>query len=280
MAVVQIIDYSMGVNTLGETSSVISPMCKCPPPAPRLSSYLHLARALMEIYGVNVLGALIDQADLGLTEVDAVLLFVQIPLEKSWAARLIPQGQGGAKCVAPFPDPVIAAISLMSTGVESVAVDLRFGYQKYAPIIVNYALLTGAEVQILTTRPADLPGEIIFHSSAPPFVREKYVKAVGDVSVTKGEVRLTPVSPSDDDCRAEPPDYTKALLRVVDVLGLDINLVEDLASQGVLSHGYVQDFASPWQIGYLVKWDLIRQAPGGWSATHKLLYLYGLYRGL
>jgi len=28
-----------------------------------------------------------------------------------------------------------------------------------------------------------------------------------------------------------------------------------------------------------VKWDLVRQMPGGWSATPKLIFLYGLYRG-
>jgi hypothetical protein len=45
-----------------------------------------------------------------------------------------------------------------------------------------------------------------------------------------------------------------------------------------VSHNYLMDFLSPWQLGYLVKWDLVRQMPGGWSATPKLIFLYGLYR--
>jgi hypothetical protein len=31
-------------------------------------------------------------------------------------------------------------------------------------------------------------------------------------------------------------------------------------------------------LGYLVKWDLVRQTAIGWSVTPKLIFLYGLYR--
>jgi hypothetical protein len=65
---------------------------------------------------------------------------------------------------------------------------------------------------------------------------------------------------------------------VAEVLGVGLDVFEDLAAHGVVSHSYLMDFLSPWQLGYLVKWDLVRQMPGGWSVTPKLIFLYGLYR--
>ncbi|MGC9131780.1 MAG: hypothetical protein ACP5H5_09385 [Pyrobaculum sp.] len=277
--VTQIVDHSEALHTLGEVSTVVSPRCGCPPPAPRLASFRHLAAAVRRIYGVEIYSALVDQLDLGLQILDPVLLQGQLTLEASWIARLMPAGEAVARCVAPDPDPVTAAIAVVSAGARSVAVDLRLGYTKYVDVLAQYAEHAGSELQIVVSAPLRLPGDLVFHSSAPPHVRERYVKAVGDVSVRRGAVQLVDVSPGGGVCEGAGVDYTKTLERVAELLGLDMGLFDDLVAQGVLSHGYVLDHATPWQLGYLAKWQLARQVPGGWSATHKLVYLHGLYRG-
>lgn len=277
--VTQIVDHGEVLHTLGEISLMVSPRCRCPPPAPRPGSFRHLAVAVRRIYGIQIYSALIDQLDLGLQMLDSVLLQGQLPLEISWIARLMPSGKAMARCIAPDPDPITAAIAVISAGARSVAVDLRFGYANYVDVLAQYAEHSGTELQIIVSAPLSLPGDLVFHSSAPPHVRERYIKAAGDVSVRRGAVQLVDVSLGGEVCERTSNDYTKTLERVAASLGLDMGLFDDLVTQGVLSHSYVLDLATSWQLGYLAKWELARQVPGGWSATHKLMYLHGLYHG-
>ncbi|WP_148683099.1 hypothetical protein [Pyrobaculum ferrireducens] len=276
--VLQVVDHSGGLHALGEVAALVSPKCRCQPPTPLPHSYYYLAKSIRQIHGVDITDALLDQLDLGLPYLDSLLLYSQLPLGDSWIAKLMPSGEGAAKCVAPWPDPITAAIALASTGVGSLAVDLRFGYERYAHLIAEYAESVGAELQLLVTRPLNLPGDVVFHSSVPPYLRERYIKAVGDVSISKGAVQLGSIGLGEETCSSQQRDFAKALERVAMVLGLDMGIFDDLVSQGVLSQSYLQDFADPRQLGYLVKWDIIRQTPGGWLPTPKLVYLYGLYK--
>ncbi|MEM4493477.1 MAG: hypothetical protein QXJ71_06930 [Pyrobaculum sp.] len=276
---IQIVDYSEEAHVVEEAAVVVSPRCKCKPPSPHADAFPYIARATREIYGVDISSALSDQLDLGLRRLDVVLLHGQLPLGDSWLARLLPNSQETARCVAPMPDPITAALSILSAGVGNVVVDMRYGYAKYTDIIAEYATATNAKLQLLVTKPLALPGDVIFHSSTPPYLKERYVKAAGEVSITRGFVRLKPLSYIDEDCDISAPDFAKTLERVAQVLDLDMGLLDHVVSQPAVSHTYLQEFATTWQIGYLAKWDLIRQAPGGWTATSKLMYLYGLARG-
>jgi hypothetical protein len=274
----QIVDYSEVPHVLGQVAVVVAPRCRAPPPAPRLASLPHLAQALRQIYGVQITPALQDQRDLGLDVVDPVLLFGQLPLESAWIARLMPHGNGIYKCVAAQPDPITAAVAVLSHKPGPVAVDLRYGGVKYVDIVVRYAEEVGVELQLIVSKPLDVGGEVVFHASTPPYIREKYIKAPGDVSVKRGGVALGEAPLDSRPADGEEPPFHKALERVAEVLGLSIDVLGDLVAQGVVSHSYLMDFVSAWQLGYLAKWDLVRQVPGGWSATPKLIFLYGLYR--
>jgi hypothetical protein len=274
----QIVDYSEVPHVLGQVAAVVTPRCRAPPPAPHLGSVSHLAQALRRVYGVQIMPALQDQRDLGLDVVDPVLLFGQLPLESAWTARLMPHGNGIYKCVASWPDPITAAVAVLSHKPGPVAVDLRYGGVKYVNIVVSYAEEVGVELQLIVTKPLDVGGEVVFHASTPPYVREKYIKAPGDVSVKRGGVALGEAPLDSRPADGEEPPFHKALERVAEVLGLSLDVLGDLVTQGVVSHSYLMDFVSAWQLGYLAKWDLVRQVPGGWSATPKLIFLYGLYR--
>ena len=116
--------------------------------------------------------ALQDQRDLGLDVVDPVLLFGQLPLESAWTARLMPHGSGIYKCVASRPDPITAAVAVLSHKPGPVAVDLRYGGVKYVNIVVSYAEEVGVELQLIVTKPLDIGGVVVFHASSPPYVRE------------------------------------------------------------------------------------------------------------
>ncbi len=275
----QIVDHSETPHILGEVDVLVAPRCGASPPAPRLVSGLHIARAIRQIHGPQILPALQDQRNLGLETADPVLLFGQLSLDVAWVARLMPHGDGLRRCVAPRPDPITAAVAVLSHRPGSVAVDLRFGYARFVHIVADYAEEVGAVFQAVVTEPLDLPGEVVFHISTPPYIRERYVKATGNVSVRRGEVTLQVAQLEDSAVGVDEPPFHKALERVAEVLGVDTDVFDDLTAQGVVSHGYLMDFLSPWQLGYLVKWDLVRQVPGGWSATPKLLLLYGLLRG-
>lgn len=275
----QIVDYSEEAHVVEEAAAVVSPRCRCRPPSPHADAFPYIARAVKEMYGVDVGNALSDQVDLGLRRLDVVLLHGQLPLHGSWLAKLLPHSQKTARCVAPVPDPVTAALSILSAGAGNVVVDMRYGYAKYADIIAEYAAATNAKLQLLVTKPLALPGDVIFHSSTPPYLKERYVKAAGEVSISRGSVRLKPLSYIDEDCDVSAPDFAKTLERVAQVLDLDMGLLDHVVSQPAVSHTYLQEFATTWQIGYLAKWDLIRQVPGGWTAAPKLIYLYGLARG-
>lgn len=275
----QIVDHSETPHVLGEVDVLVAPRCGAPPPAPRLASAPHLARAIRQIHGPQILPALQDQRDLGLEAADPVLLFGQLQLDAAWAARLMPHGDVPRRCAAPRPDPITAAVAVLSHRPRSIAVDLRLGYARYVYIAADYAEVVGAELQVIATRPLDLPGEVVFHASTPPYIKERYVKAPGDVSVRRGEVSLREAPLEGPAVQVYEPHFHKALERVAEVLGVGLDVFEDLAAHGVVSHNYLMDFLSQWQLGYLVKWDLVRQMPGGWSATPKLIFLYGLYRG-
>jgi len=274
----QIVDYSEVPHVLGQVAAVVTPRCRAPPPAPHLGSVSHLAQALRRVHGVQIMPALQDQRDLGLDVVDPVLLFGQLPLESAWTARLMPHGSGIYKCVAARPDPITAAVAVLSHKPGPVAVDLRYGDVKYVNIIVSYAEEVGVELQLVVTKPLDIGGEVVFHTSTPPYVREKYIKTPGNVSVKRGEVALGEAPLDSRPADEEKPPFHKALERLAEVLGLSLDVFGDLVTQGVVSHSYLMDFVSAWQLGYLAKWDLVRQVPGGWSATPKLIFLYGLYR--
>ena len=274
----QIVDHSDAPHAFGEVDVLVAPRCGAPPPAPRLASASHLARAIRQIHGPQILPALQDQRDLGLEAADPVLLFGQLSLDAAWVARLVPHGDGLRRCVAPRPDPITAAVAVLSHRLGSVAVDLRFGYARFVHIVADYAEEVGAVLQVIVTEPLDLPGEVMFHISTPPYIRERYVKATGNVSVRRGEVILQVAQLEGSAVGVDEAPFRKALERVAEVLGMDTDVFEDLAVQGVVSHGYLMDFVSPWQLGYLIKWGLVRQVPGGWAVTSKLIYLYGLLR--
>ncbi|ABL88771.1 conserved hypothetical protein [Pyrobaculum islandicum DSM 4184] len=275
--ILQIVDYSESIHTLGDVRAIVSPRCKNPPPSPRLSSFCILAKAVKRIYGVEIFGALQDQIDLGLDVLDNVLLFGQLPLEDMWLARILPYGVAAGSCFTPRPDPIVATLAVLSVGIAPVAVDLRYGYGEYAHFLAERAEELGAEVQLIVVKPLELPGDIIFHSSAPPYLRERYIKTPGDVSIRRGEITLSKATVEENSTPTEPR-FWDALKRVGEILNLDIDFFEDLASQSVLSHSYILDHITTWQLGYLAKWGFIKQVPGGWSSTPKLLYLYGLYR--
>ncbi|ACB39581.1 hypothetical protein [Pyrobaculum neutrophilum] len=276
---IQIVDHTTGVHTLGEIDALISPACGSPPPAPRRISFTAVAKAVRSIYGVDIRPALEDQADLGLERLDPVLLYGQLPLEHAWIAKALPHCSVAASCAAPRPDPVTAALSLMSHGVGKIAVDLRGGFERYGVLVAQHAAELGAEVQLIVAVPLRLHGDLVFHSSVPPHLRERYIRAAGDVSVQRGPVELREWRPqATTHAECEKPRFTDALAKIAEILGVGEGVLEDLAAQSVLSHSYVLDLLTPLQLGYLAKWGLVRQLPGGWGATPKFLYLYGLYR--
>ena len=242
----QIVDYSEVPHVLGQVAAVVTPRCRAPPPAPHLGSVSHLAQALRRVHGVQIMPALQDQRDLRLDVVDPVLLFGQLPLESAWTARLMPHGNGIYKCIASWPDPITAAVAVLSHKPGPVAVDLRYGDVKYVNIVVSYAEEVGVELQLIVTKPLDVGGEVVFHASTPPYVKERYVKAPGDVSVRSGEVSMREAPLEDLAVQVYEPHFHKALERVAEVLGVGLDMFEDLAAHGVVSHNYLMDFLSPW----------------------------------
>lgn len=275
---IQIIDYSHKPHFFREVAAAVSPICNTPPPAPKLSAAYYLNKALREQYRVDFGGYLQDQVDLGLEELDVVLLAGQAPLEASWLARSLPYCPAVYKCAAPEPDPVVAAIALASRGLSPLLVDLRYGTPRSVEALVEYAARRGVELQLVVTRPLDLPGELILHRSTPPYVKEKFAMAAGDISTARGPVELREIDLPGEEATCGRPSYHLALARVAEVLSIDIEFLEELAGGGIVGNDYIFDYLDHWQVGYLHKWGLLNRADGGWAASPKLIYLYGLYR--
>ncbi|MEZ0318694.1 MAG: hypothetical protein ABWK05_01695 [Pyrobaculum sp.] len=271
----QIVDYDEMPHVLYDVDVVVSPRCRAPPPAPSLDAAFVLAKIFKKLYGASLYTWLADQKDLGLSYVDPVLLYAQLPLEESWAARVVPHGGALYKCVLSWPDPVTAAVAVASRGARSLAVDARH-WRIGLEILAEYAEAMGVDLQLVVTEPLSLPGDVVFHSSVPPHLRERFIKAPGDVSIRRGDVELKGVEISNEGEWKEP-DFAEALGRALKLLNVDASLVADLIEAHVLSHKYVVDLIDEWQFGYLVKWGLVRAAPAGWAPTPKLIYLYGLY---
>lgn len=276
MDVLQIVDYDETPHVLYDVDVVVSPRCRAPPPAPSLEAAFVLAKAFRRLHGVSLYPWLADQKDLGLSHVDPVLLYAQMPLEESWAARAVPHGGAVYKCVSSWPDPVTAAVAAASRGARSMAVDARH-WRTGLEILAEYAEARGVRLQLIVAEPLPIPGDVVFHSSTPLHLREKFVKTPGDVSIKRGDVELRGVDLTYEGEWGEP-DFSQALGRALELLNVDVGLVADLIEAHVLSHKYVADLVDEWQLGYLVKWGLLRAEPAGWSPSPKLIYLYGLYQ--
>ena len=276
--ITQIVDYTAEVHVAYEVDVVVSPLCRAPPPAPRVEAWATLGKLFKELYGVSVAEHLLDQAALGLERVDPVLLFAQLPLGVMHMARLMPYGRDIAQCTSAWPDPATAAVAVISNGVSSIAVDLRLWQGDPRPFL-RYAVAKGVKTQLILTKPLDLPSDVIFHSSVPPYVRERYVRAPGDLSAMGRTVALKAVALAAHAHDEQSPAFKEALARVAEVLDIDSEIFAELVEQGVVSHGFFLDLAQPSQLAYLVKWGLVERVAGGWSASAKLIYLYGLLRG-
>jgi len=276
--ITQIVDYTAEVHVAYEVDVVVSPLCRAPPPTPHVEAWAVLGELFRDLYGVGVAEYLADQAALGLERVDPVLLFAQLPLGVMHTARLMPYGHDTAQCTSAWPDPATAAVAVVSNGASSIAVDLRLWQGDPRPLL-RYAAAKGAKTQLILTKPLDLPGDVVFHSSVPPYARERYVRAPGDLSATGRTVTLKAVAPTDRSHEEQSHAFKEALARVAEVLDLGEEVFADLVEQGVVSHGFLLDLAQPSQLAYLVKWGLVERVAGGWGASAKLIYLYGLLRG-
>ncbi|MEL9991820.1 MAG: hypothetical protein QXP98_05450 [Thermoproteus sp.] len=277
MEVAIIIDRSSEMVLVKNTEVVISPLCRSqPPPLSLKRPFVELfSRALWRTYGVRVLGHLADQMALGLSEMDPVLLLGQLPLEDSHVAFLLPYKGEKAECISAYPTPALAALAALSLGLNSIAVDFRWNATGMAEVM-EAAAHVGADLQIITSSPPDVPGAVYVSESVPSYIRRRLVGSFKGHVDTWGR-RFEPVFVRPAEGKWTEVDFRRALERVAEVLGLKLESLEEISELGFLAYKTLFDLGiNAAQLGYLAKWGLLEPIAGGFRAGGKLLYLMAL----
>lgn len=272
-----VVDRSTRITLVKDVQIVVSPLCGGQPPPLKLASpFMELFGGVVRsIYGVDITTYLFDQKALGLAEMDPVLLLGQLPLESAHVALLLPYAGDPAGCISAYPTPALAAIAAISSSPRSIAVDFRLDVRGIAET-VDAAMRAGVELQIIASRPLEVPGAVYLTESVPSYIRRRIVGAFRGNVDQHGE-EFTPVVREPSGGPWREVEYRKAVDRVADVLGIRREALEEAAELGFLAYRTVLDLGiRPGQLGYLVKWGLLELAAGGFRVGAKLLYLLSL----
>ncbi|CCC81459.1 hypothetical protein [Thermoproteus tenax] len=273
-----VIDRGSEIRLVEDVEVVVSPLCRGQPPPLKLDrpAMEFFDEVVHDIYGERILPHLIDQKILGLDEMDPRLLLAQLPLKSSYIAFLLPYVGRAGRCINAYPTAVLASLAVLSRGVRSLAVDVRWDDRGIAKVS-QMAMQIGAKLQLIAVRPLDLPGEIFVTEKVPFYLRRRIVGlARGDVDGA-GRQFAPLIVRLQEEGTWEPVDYGLVLDKIAEVLGLRESVFNELVELGHVAYRSVVDLGvRPWQLSYLLKWDLLEPIAGGFRVGRKLLYLISL----
>lgn len=273
-----VIDRGSEIRLVEDVEVVVSPLCRGQPPPLKLDrpAMEFFDEVVHDIYGERILPHLIDQKILGLDEMDPRLLLAQLPLKSSYIAFLLPYVGRAGRCINAYPTAALASLAVLSRGVRSLAVDVRWDDRGIAKVS-QMAMQIGAKLQLIAARPLDLPGEIFVTEKVPFYLRRRIVGlARGDVDGAGRQFAPLIVRPQEEGTW-EPVDYGLVLDKIAEVLGLRESVFNELVELGHVAYRSVVDLGvRPWQLSYLLKWDLLEPIAGGFRVGRKLLYLISL----